>query len=80
LRIACFQRKGRRHVGLVDAGMSATVFKSSPTKTDAWPIVFTKVSECVVGPRADVRLLGAVSGQIGCEADDGIGSIENRFV
>ena len=30
--------------------LSGTVFKSAPAKTDQWPIVFTKVPECVVGP------------------------------
>jgi len=50
--------------------LSGTVFKSSPARTDQWPIVFTKVPECVVGPAADVRLPGAaVSGQIDYEAE-----------
>jgi len=47
-----------------------TVFKSSPQATDQWPIVFTKVPECVVGPGDAVRLPGdAVSTQIDYEAE-----------
>jgi 2-keto-4-pentenoate hydratase/2-oxohepta-3-ene-1,7-dioic acid hydratase in catechol pathway len=49
--------------------LSGSVFKTSPAKTDAWPIVFTKVPECVVGPRADVRLPGEASTQIDYEAE-----------
>ncbi len=47
-----------------------TVFRSSPAKTDEWPIVFTKVPETVVGPGHVVRLPGtAVSSQIDYEAE-----------
>lgn len=47
-----------------------TVFKDSPQDAQAWPIVFTKAPECVVGPGADVRLPGAaVSRQIDYEAE-----------
>jgi 2-keto-4-pentenoate hydratase/2-oxohepta-3-ene-1,7-dioic acid hydratase in catechol pathway len=47
-----------------------TVFKSSPADTQAWPIVFTKAPECVVGPGDAVRLPGpAVSEQIDYEAE-----------
>jgi 2-keto-4-pentenoate hydratase/2-oxohepta-3-ene-1,7-dioic acid hydratase in catechol pathway len=49
--------------------LSGTVFKSAPAKTDQWPIVFTKVPECVVGPAADVRLPLEVSQQIDYEAE-----------
>ena len=50
--------------------LSATVFKDSNTNTQAWPIVFTKVPECVVGPTDDVHLPGeAVSAQIDYEAE-----------
>ena len=38
-----------------------TVFKDSAKDTDAWPIVFTKVPECVIGPgrrRAAARRRG----------------------
>ena len=44
-----------------------SVFKDS--SDDAWPIVFTKVPESVVGPGADVTLPNAVSTQIDYEAE-----------
>ena len=46
-----------------------TVFKANNPDTQAWPIVFTKVPECVVGPDADVRLPVSVSTQIDYEAE-----------
>jgi 2-keto-4-pentenoate hydratase/2-oxohepta-3-ene-1,7-dioic acid hydratase in catechol pathway len=47
-----------------------TVFKDNAKAVDAWPIVFTKVPECVVGPDAEVRLPGAaISAQIDYEAE-----------
>ena len=46
-----------------------SVFKDSAKDTQAWPIVFTKVPECVVGPGADVQLPAAVSTQIDYEAE-----------
>ena len=47
-----------------------SVFKDNTAKADAWPIVFTKVPECVIGPDAEVRLPGAeVSTQIDYEAE-----------
>jgi 2-keto-4-pentenoate hydratase/2-oxohepta-3-ene-1,7-dioic acid hydratase in catechol pathway len=50
--------------------LSDSVFKNSATKTDAWPIVFTKVPECVIGPDDEVRLPGeAISAQIDYEAE-----------
>ena len=50
--------------------LQASVFKNSNTDTQAWPIVFTKVPECVVGPFDDVLLPGAaVSAQIDYEAE-----------
>jgi len=49
--------------------LSASVFKDSPKDTQAWPIVFTKVPETVVGPGVDVQLPGAVSQQIDYEAE-----------
>ncbi len=50
--------------------LSASVFKANDAKPDGWPIVFTKVPECVVGPHDDVRLPGAdVSVQIDYEAE-----------
>ena len=50
--------------------LAASVFKANPTKADEWPIVFTKVPECVVGPHDEVRLPPpAVSLQIDYEAE-----------
>ncbi|MGJ7507716.1 fumarylacetoacetate hydrolase family protein [Variovorax sp. GT1P44] len=50
--------------------LSDSVFKNSAAKTDSWPIVFTKVPECVVGPDDEVRLPGdAISAQIDYEAE-----------
>ena len=47
-----------------------SVFKDNAKTVDAWPIVFTKVPECVVGPGSTVRLPGAaVSEQIDYEAE-----------
>ena len=46
-----------------------SVFKDSPKAADQWPIVFTKVPECVVGPDAVVQLPLAVSSQIDYEAE-----------
>ncbi len=46
-----------------------TVFKDNAKAVDAWPIVFTKVPECVIGPGAAVRLPVAVSRQIDYEAE-----------
>jgi 2-keto-4-pentenoate hydratase/2-oxohepta-3-ene-1,7-dioic acid hydratase in catechol pathway len=50
--------------------LSGSVFKTHTAKADAWPIVFTKVPECVIGPDDEVRLPGAsVSAQIDYEAE-----------
>ena len=50
--------------------LASSVFKDSAAKTDVWPIVFTKVPECVVGPTDAVELPGAaVSEQIDYEAE-----------
>ena len=50
--------------------LQASVFKDNNRNTTAWPIVFTKVPECVVGPEADVLLPGAaLSEQIDYEAE-----------
>ncbi len=47
-----------------------TVFKDNAKAVDAWPIVFTKVPECVVATGTAVRLPGAaVSVQIDYEAE-----------
>jgi 2-keto-4-pentenoate hydratase/2-oxohepta-3-ene-1,7-dioic acid hydratase in catechol pathway len=50
--------------------LSGSVFKTHTAKADAWPIVFTKVPECVIGPDDEVRLPGeSVSAQIDYEAE-----------
>ena len=49
--------------------LSATVFKASAADPNAWPIVFTKLPDCVVGPHADVLLPTEVSTQIDYEAE-----------
>jgi 2-keto-4-pentenoate hydratase/2-oxohepta-3-ene-1,7-dioic acid hydratase in catechol pathway len=50
--------------------LSASVFRNNTAKADAWPIVFTKVPECVIGPEDAVRLPGeSVSAQIDYEAE-----------
>ncbi|RTD82877.1 fumarylacetoacetate hydrolase family protein [Variovorax atrisoli] len=49
--------------------LSASVFKDNAAKTDEWPIVFTKVPECVVGPYDDVLVPSEVSTQIDYEAE-----------
>ncbi len=49
--------------------LSGSVFKNNNTNPEAWPIVFTKVPECVVGPSADVTLPVGVSEQIDYESE-----------
>jgi 2-keto-4-pentenoate hydratase/2-oxohepta-3-ene-1,7-dioic acid hydratase in catechol pathway len=49
--------------------LSASVFKDSPAAVASWPIVFTKVPECVVGPQAEVQIPTEVSTQIDYEAE-----------
>jgi 2-keto-4-pentenoate hydratase/2-oxohepta-3-ene-1,7-dioic acid hydratase in catechol pathway len=50
--------------------LSGSVFKGNTADPAAWPIVFSKVPETVVGPRADVVLPGdEVSAQIDYEAE-----------
>jgi 2-keto-4-pentenoate hydratase/2-oxohepta-3-ene-1,7-dioic acid hydratase in catechol pathway len=49
--------------------LSASVFKDNNAKADEWPIVFTKVPECVVGPHDDVLVPSEISTQIDYEAE-----------
>lgn len=50
--------------------LAASVFKDNNADAQAWPIVFTKVPECVVGPTDDVHLPhGSISAQIDYEAE-----------
>jgi 2-keto-4-pentenoate hydratase/2-oxohepta-3-ene-1,7-dioic acid hydratase in catechol pathway len=64
--IFCVGRNYQAHA----SELSDSVFRNSAAKVDAWPIVFTKVPECVVGPGDEVRLPGeAISAQIDYEAE-----------
>lgn len=47
----------------------ASVFKDNSKDVASWPIVFNKVPECVVGPRADVKLPVGISDQIDYESE-----------
>jgi 2-keto-4-pentenoate hydratase/2-oxohepta-3-ene-1,7-dioic acid hydratase in catechol pathway len=49
--------------------LSATVFKDNNADPNAWPIVFSKVPECVTGPFSDVHLPTGISEQIDYEAE-----------
>lgn len=49
--------------------LKASVFKDNDANPESWPIVFTKVPECVVGPFDDVTLPKGVSDQIDYEAE-----------
>lgn len=49
--------------------LAASVFKTSNSDPNAWPIVFTKVPECVVGPFDNVKLPTEISQQIDYEAE-----------
>lgn len=50
--------------------LSTSVFKDNDANPESWPIVFTKVPECVIGPMDDVQLPGAaISDQIDYEAE-----------
>lgn len=50
--------------------LAGSIFKGVSQEQQAWPIVFTKVPECVVGPHDEVQLPGAqVSAQIDYEAE-----------
>jgi 2-keto-4-pentenoate hydratase/2-oxohepta-3-ene-1,7-dioic acid hydratase in catechol pathway len=50
--------------------LATSVFKDNAANVMEWPIVFTKVPECVVGPTDDVVLPGAqISEQIDYEAE-----------
>ena len=62
----CIGRNYRAHA----AELAESVFRTSLPAEDAWPIVFSKLAECVIGPRDPVRLPGAaVSTQIDYESE-----------
>ncbi|MDP2017339.1 fumarylacetoacetate hydrolase family protein [Hydrogenophaga sp.] len=49
--------------------LQASVFKDNDADPESWPIVFTKVPECVVGPFDDIQIPVGVSDQIDYEAE-----------
>jgi len=49
--------------------LATSVFKNNDANPESWPIVFTKVPECVVGPRDEVRMPHGISSQIDYEAE-----------
>jgi 2-keto-4-pentenoate hydratase/2-oxohepta-3-ene-1,7-dioic acid hydratase in catechol pathway len=61
----CIGRNYREHA----MELGASVFKDNAKAVDSWPIVFSKVPECVVGPNDVVRLPLSVSTQIDYEAE-----------
>ena len=62
----CVGRNYRAHA----AELAGSVFASHMPSEDAWPIVFTKFAESVIGPHDAVRMPGAaVSAQIDYEAE-----------
>jgi 2-keto-4-pentenoate hydratase/2-oxohepta-3-ene-1,7-dioic acid hydratase in catechol pathway len=46
-----------------------SVFKNNSANVATWPIVFTKVPECVVGPYDDVRLPQGITEQVDYESE-----------
>jgi 2-keto-4-pentenoate hydratase/2-oxohepta-3-ene-1,7-dioic acid hydratase in catechol pathway len=62
----CVGRNYRAHA----AELATTVFRDHLPEKDAWPIVFSKLPDCVIGPHDVVRLPGAaVSDQIDYESE-----------
>jgi 2-keto-4-pentenoate hydratase/2-oxohepta-3-ene-1,7-dioic acid hydratase in catechol pathway len=49
--------------------LQGSVFKGNDADPQSWPIVFTKVPECVVGPYDDIQIPAGVSEQIDYEAE-----------
>lgn len=49
--------------------LAGSVFKANTQPAESWPIVFTKVPECVVGPQDEVMLPHGVSEQIDYESE-----------
>jgi 2-keto-4-pentenoate hydratase/2-oxohepta-3-ene-1,7-dioic acid hydratase in catechol pathway len=64
--IFCVGRNYRAHA----AELADSVFRGQVASEDGWPIVFSKLPECVIGPHDAVRLPGAqVSAQIDYESE-----------
>jgi len=49
--------------------LSSSVFKDNDANPESWPIIFTKVPECVVGPFDSVLIPTEVSNEIDYEAE-----------
>jgi 2-keto-4-pentenoate hydratase/2-oxohepta-3-ene-1,7-dioic acid hydratase in catechol pathway len=64
--VFCVGRNYRAHA----QELAGSVFRNSLSAEDHWPMVFTKLADCVVGPHDTVQLPGAaVSSQIDYEAE-----------
>ena len=62
----CVGRNYRAHA----RELAGSVFKADAQgEADGWPIVFTKVPECVVGPHDEVRLPRGISEQVDYESE-----------
>lgn len=61
----CVGRNYRAHA----RELAGTIFKADDQAIDRWPIVFTKVPECVIGPGAPIRLPRGISEQVDYEAE-----------
>ena len=66
----CVGRNYRAHAQELATTVFRDVLPKQDAQNDGWPIVFTKVAECVIGPHDVVRLPGAaVSSQIDYESE-----------
>jgi 2-keto-4-pentenoate hydratase/2-oxohepta-3-ene-1,7-dioic acid hydratase in catechol pathway len=64
--ILCVGRNYRAHA----AELAKSVFRDNAASEVEWPMVFTKLPECVVGPHDPIRLPGArISSQIDYESE-----------
>ncbi len=61
----CVGRNYRAHA----RELAGTVFADIAEKEDGWPIVFTKVPECVIGPGAPIRVPVGITDQVDYEAE-----------
>lgn len=62
----CVGRNYRAHA----AELAGTVFRAAMPESDPWPIVFSKLGECVIGPHDPVRLPPpSISAQIDYESE-----------
>ncbi len=66
----CVGRNYRAHAQELATTVFRDVLPKQDKQDDGWPIVFTKVAECVIGPFDTVRLPGAtISNQIDYESE-----------